>query len=88
MKKSSIYNKITNEARKSDCSFGASGGFTQDIRVGWGKDDSHTLAKIQVTEECDNSRLNGRVFCLYINGELIRRAYHHKKGHLDVDWVL
>lgn len=85
MKRSSIYNRVHNQARKSDCSFGASGGFSQDIRVGWGSSDSHSLARIVVDEVRIDSET--RVFNLFVNGELIRQGTH-KKGTLDVDWVL
>lgn len=85
MKRSSIYAKVTNESRKSDYSFGASGGFLMDVRVGWGSQDSHSLANIEVQEVWVDD--NTKVFKLYINGELIRSGTH-KPGELDVDWVL
>lgn len=85
-RRSSIYNKVNNQARRSDCSFGASGGFSQDIRVGWGSDDSHTLANIEVTEAY-SKRFDAKVFRLYVNDELIREAVHTKDG-CEVDWVL
>lgn len=72
MKSSSIYNIISNPARRSDCSFGASDGFSQDIRVGTSSSNSHTLADISVQHHIDDN--GNKVFCLFVDGTLIKRG--------------
>lgn len=72
MNRSSIYNRVTAVARQSDCSFGASGGFHQEVQVGWGKSNSHTLGKIEVTEVVIAPGVVE--FCLYLDGHLLKRG--------------
>ena len=79
MKRSSVYCRVKNPARITDCSFGASGGFYADIRVGWGSSDSHTLDEIEVSEHIESGK---KVFSLWINGEKFASAVH-KKGELE-----
>ena len=72
MKSSSIYNIISNPARRSDCSFGASGGFNQQIQVGTSSSNSHTLASISVQQHLDDD--GNTVFCLFVDGTLLKRG--------------
>lgn len=72
MKSSSIYNVITNPARRSDCSFGASGGFTQQIQVGTSSSNSHALASISVQQHTNDE--GNQVFSLFVDGTLLKRG--------------
>lgn len=82
MRSSPIYNIIEAQGRKSDPSFGARGGFTQDIRVGRSSTDSHTLAEVEVREIHDHAS-GSTQFVLLLDGKIIKRAIHHK-GHCHV----
>ncbi len=75
MKSSPIYNLISNPGRTSDCSFGSSEGFTQDIRVGTSRTNSHSLANISVNrfQQDDGTVL----FQLFLDGTMV------KSGILD-----
>lgn len=84
MKRSSIYNRIHNDARKSDCSFGASGGFAQEVLVGWGSSDSHTLGLLEVTEEYDYAN-ECKVFTLSLDGHILKRATYFGKSSIKIE---
>ena len=73
MKKSVIYNFVNVPDRATAKDFGAGPlGFSQDIRVGTGSQNSHSLARLNVTRHVlDNGRVE---FKLFIDGELIRRG--------------
>ena len=73
MKRSPIYCHVNVPDRATVKDFGAGPlGFSQDIRVGTGSNNSHSLACLNVTR---NLLDNGRVeFCLYLDGQLIKRG--------------
>ena len=73
MKQSSIYNMIDNPARKSDCSFGASRGFIQIIKVGTSSTNSHHLAKLTVSEAY-GAQIDMRTFVLTFDGYVLKRG--------------
>lgn len=86
MRRSSIYNIIDNPARKSDCSFGASGGFTQAVRIGSGSANSHVLGEFTVEEDHHGKFTE---FRLYLDGHLLKRGYyHHAEKTCQIGWVL
>ena len=72
MKSSTVYCKIDNPQRKSDCSFG-SAGFTQEICVGTSSSNSHTLANITVEKHLTE---DGKGFCftMFIDGTMVKRV--------------
>lgn len=70
MKSSPIYNIVINPGRKSDCSFGVSNRFAQEIRVGTSANNSHKLATISVEKfEMDDGTVK---FNMWLDGMLIR----------------
>ena len=73
MKRSPIYNFVRVPDRAEDKDFGAGPlGFSQQICVGTGSQNSHTLARVNVTRGLlDNGRVE---FKLFIDGELIKRG--------------
>lgn len=76
MKRRHIYSIVDNPDRRSDCSFGCDDRFSQDIRVGWGSADSHTIANITVQR---NASINqpGQAYAIYIDNELWCHGIHH-----------
>ncbi len=73
MKSSPIYNIIANYGRKGNASFGSNEGFTQDIRVGTSKTNSHTLGTISVERYVND---DGSVkFTLFIDGIPCKTGY-------------
>jgi len=86
MKSSPIYNIISNPGRKSDCSFGSSGGFTQDIRVGTSSSNSHTLANISVQQFVNGEGISE--FSLFIDGKLVKQGLLiNKKLEMNIDRI-
>ena len=73
MKRSPIYNFINVPDRATAKDFGAGPlGFEQTICVGTGSNNSHVLARLNVTRcELDNGRVE---FNLYMDGELVKRG--------------
>ena len=73
MKRSPIYNFVQVPDRATNKDFGAGPlGFSQQICVGTGSNNSHVLARLNVGRDIlDDGRVE---FSLYLDGELIKRG--------------
>ncbi len=84
MKASPIYNIISNNSRKSDCSFGSSDRFSQDIRVGTSSRNSHTLGEISVERHLNDD--NTVTFSLWLDNNLVKRGVLNGREFNFINW--
>ena len=80
MKSSTVYCKIDNPQRKSDCSFG-SAGFNQTVCVGTSSSNSHDFLDMRVERSLLEDG-NGYCFTLWLDGIMMKRAVV-KNGEYD-----